>query len=547
MRKMNFKSLPISALAVLLLATACTSEETQPLGQSTPEAPAQEADSAELRAFGEVPPGMTAFLGYASVDPKAGLRSAGRYEGGSELTYYWTKGDRVWIQRHSGGDFELSSRSDIDDRLNAGRTNKTLRARFYFSGAFPGRSFPIRYTGTENYNADRVTISSRQRQDRPNDAMHLGTSGDCGTAVATRTGRIFDFNLVRKAAYITFAPYNSLGAIEGGRLTSIKITAGNQALNGTYGFDDNGLQLDSRPSRTERNGSTILSLGRFAVPQRVNVATNAASVVIAPGAYRDVTVEYTLEDPDTGVSTTITRRYPSMTFAPGQHRFISQDLEIMVFDDKYYMWDAQQEYWYGYKRSQPRQIYGQNDNYPRSRHQHPQRWYSTAYFSGGSPVNAVASARNNPNVNETHWYVEGGNAHWDDQTVWSGVGHLRRGGVWLRTQQSIQENYRPRIRRDFKRETYNGYDFTTTTVIANHSLRIVHQGKPSSPREYFFLPALGYYHQGKLKDIGYQGYYWTSSPTHGGIHTSYALNFRKDFIQLYMVDRPYGLRSWLSR
>ena len=65
--------------------------------------------------------------------------------------------------------------------------------------------------------------------------------------------------------------------------------------------------------------------------------------------------------------------------------------------------------------------------------------------------------------------------------------------------------------------------------------------------EYFFLPALGYYIDGKLKDIGSQGYYWTRSSTHGSIHTSYALNFRRDFIQLYMVDRKYGLRSWESK
>ena len=139
-----------------------------------------------------------------------------------------------------------------------------------------------------------------------------------------------------------------------------------------------------------------------------------------------MTIEYTLEDKGTGVTATITKHIPSISFAAGQHHLISHDLDVMVFDDRYYMWDAQQEYWYDYKRSQPRELYGQNDNYPRrGRRRDAQRIYSTADF----PSQGSASARNNPNVNEAHWYVEGGNAHWDDQTVWSGVGHLYRGGV----------------------------------------------------------------------------------------------------------------------
>lgn len=542
---MSLRFVPLSTLAVLLLATACTSEQTPLSIQETPKTPEpteQEEGSDEFRSFRSTPSGMTAFFGRGASISDGTLRSTASFEG-HELTFYWTKGDQVWIQRTPGRAFERSAGSDIELRTRNGK--KTRYAEFYFKGSFSGRTFPIRYTGSMNAYSDRVTIASRQAQRIPNDAAHLGVSGDCGTAVATREGRHFDFTLVRKAAYITFIPYNSAGEIAGGRLIQIKITSANQAINGTFSFDDNGLQLSSRPSRNSVNGSTTLVLEKFTVPSRPNETKTGAIAVIAPGSYRDVTIEYTLRDPATDVTATITKHIPSITFAAGQHRVLMHDLDVMIFDDKYYMWDAQQEYWYGYKRSQPKVPFGQNDTYPRrGRRDHANRIYSTAYF----PSQGSASARNNPNVNEAHWYVEGGNAHWDDQSPWVALGHLYRGGVWIRTQQAIRDNYRPRrYRFNFTGETYNYYDFTSREVIANHSKRIVCTGKPSALREYFFLPALGYYLDGRLTNIGSQGYYWTRSTTHGGIHTSYALNFSKDCIRLYMVDRQYGLRSWESK
>ena len=542
---MNLRFVSLNALAVILLATACTSEHSLPSAQETPQGPEAtelEEGTGELRALRSAPAGTTAFFGRSAGISDGTLRSTASLEGHA-LNFYWTKGDQLWIQRTPGGALERSAGSDIDIRTRNGK--KTPYAEFFFKGSFSGRTFPLRYTGTTNPYSDRVTIAARQSQFAPNDATHLGTSGDCGTAIGTRVGRHFDFTLVRKAAYITFIPYNSPGEIEGGRLTQIKITSANQAINGTFGFDNNGLQLNTRPSRNSSNGSTTIDLNNFTVPSRPNEFKTGSIIVIAPGSYRDVTIEYTLRDHATGVTATITKKIPSITFADGQHRVLMHDLGVMIFDDKYYMWDARQEYWYGYKRSQPRQPFGQNDNYPRrGRRDHSNRIYSTADF----PSQGQASARNNPNVNEAHWYVEGGNAHWDDQTAWSALGHLYRGGVWIRTQQAIRDNYRARRHRlNFKGETYNYYDFTTRDVIANHSLRIVHSGKPSSEREYFFLPALGHYINGKLTNIGTQGYYWTSSTTHGGIHTSYALNFRRDFIQVYMVDRQYGLRSWQSK
>lgn len=538
--KMKSSALLLGALSTLLSVTACKQEQSQePL---TTAAAVAEASPSEFRAFGSASSDLIEFVGYASV-PRSGFRSAASYEGG-DLQYYWTRGDHVWIHDPAASmSLVQDVRNDIESRLTATRSNKTRIANFSFPSSFNGSSYHIRYTGTGNTRGDQVVIRSRQEQAQPNEAMHIGTSGDCGTAIATRRGSRFDFTLVRKAAYVTFTPYNSLGALEGAKITQIKVTSGNLALNGTFPFDDDGLKLSARPSATAQNKSSLLVVKNFSVPKVASASANAATLVIAPGAYRNVTIEYTIEDKATGVKGTITKQLASVTFAAGQHRLLSHDLGVNVYDDKYYMWDAKQEYWFGQKRSQPRQNFGQNGTYPKSKSRDPQRWFSTAYFNGGTPVPAVNSARSNPNVNETHWYVEA-NAYWDDKSVWVAFGHLHKGGVWVRTQQSIRDNYRPRVR-DFKRQTYNYYDFTTQTVFANHSHRITSTGRPASERDFFFLPALGYYTTtGQLKDVGLKGYYWTSSPEHNGYHTAYALNFDRGIIQLYGASRDYGFRSW---
>ena len=158
----------------------------------------------------------------------------------------------------------------------------------------------LRYTGNGNTQSDKVTIKAFQTQQTPNDASHIGTDGDCGTAKATRNGGRYTFKLDHKAAYLTFTPYYSKDELDNSvTVKSIKVTA-NENLAGTFDFNDNGLQTTSvtAPSKSV----TLALTGAFNIPKASDHNKNAAIMVVAPGTYTNFTVEYTLADSQTGIT-----------------------------------------------------------------------------------------------------------------------------------------------------------------------------------------------------------------------------------------------------
>ena len=113
------------------------------------------------------------------------------------------------------------------------------------------------------------------------------------------------------------------------------------------------------------------------------------------------------------------------------------------------------------------------------------------------------------------WYAANGDPHWDDDELWATMGHLYQGGMW------------------FKKKTYiSGYnkntavDGTDWRTIGNLQSRSPSQTLPDAADagNYFYLPALGIYVNGKLIGIGYVGYYWSSSASSWG-NNAYRLHF----------------------
>ena len=101
-------------------------------------------------------------------------------------TFYWTGKDKtIWLIKSDGQPMR-SSTSSV--------TSRTARATFYFEddNGLNESSYKLRYTGSkytnEESSSDKVTIKAEQIQDKPNDAEHIGTDGDCGTATATYVG-----------------------------------------------------------------------------------------------------------------------------------------------------------------------------------------------------------------------------------------------------------------------------------------------------------------------------------------------------------------------
>ena len=92
----------------------------------------------------------------------------------------------------------------------------------------------------------------------------------------------------------------------------------------------------------------------------------------------------------------------------------------------------------------------------------------------------------------------------DNKTLWVFANHLYVGGIWLKKQNKISGF-----------SSTNNYTGTYTWALGKgNPFDVAISGKPESTArsDYFYLPALGKYTDGKLTDLGVNGYYWASTP-----------------------------------
>ncbi|MGP1480576.1 MAG: hypothetical protein ACTTJL_02605 [Hoylesella enoeca] len=472
--------------------------------------------------------GLTSF-----VEEDQATRTTGEYDG-SGLNFYWTAGDRLWVNTGTALAPVLTqdSKNNINSTLvnnpaNSSAVKRVDKAKFWFAGTYTANSYPVRYTG-KNGVKDKVTIKATQSQTIPNDASHIGEDGDFAVATATKPvgGGAYAFTLDHKAAYVTFMPYTNQGVVAGAKIQKIRVFTGNasDALAGTFDLADDGTL--SNPAST--SNSVELTVNNFAIPSTSTYATNAATMVVNPGTYSNVSIEYTLHDPVTGITGTITKTYPSVTFTAGKNKKVSTDLQVKVYPlDGYYMWDAAVgwHYWYGHLDSdgKPDGNYPQNDSDP--------RWYRV--FTS-TPHLAYASAKDCPNVNELIWYCMQGDPHWNDE-LWATLGHLYGGGMWFKKKAKIP---------GFTDANYNGTDYRMT---GNGSFSIgnsiVTSGKPTNLSDYFYLPALGYYLGTMLHGAG-TGNYWSSTPHPWALNIAFGLNFHSSGVGVSYSVSYHGFQLW---
>ena len=312
---MKTNALSLLALTgALFLMTACASEET-----NNKQEQAQKPDTKGLTAF--------------TVDGGA-TRTTAEYDG-SGLNFYWTEGDRLWV---NNGTLIQDNSNNISAMLTPNPTTPTgvkraAMARFYFAGTYTAPSYPVRYTGKGSTAGNKVTIKAQQSQALPNDAAHISTDGDCGTGTAINSGGGYNFTLDHKASYLTLLPYSTINFATAVKLTQVKITA-DEALSGQFNFDDSGIDLGSRPAPTPANRSITLTLAGggtngFTLPVAATPNTNAAVVVLPPGTYNNVAIEYTLYDQFTTRTTTIKKEYTTLAFTPGKNKKVSTNLQMM--------------------------------------------------------------------------------------------------------------------------------------------------------------------------------------------------------------------------
>ena len=438
----------------------------------------------------------------------------------SDGKFFWEAGDKIWV-KDDDGTWQQSSNAP---------TAKTASFKFKVPGTYTAHmSYKVYYPG-KNGNQDQVTIPATQSQSEPNTTAHFGISGDCGMATATRiTGeRNFNFTLDHKAAYLLFLPRTTNTILQNCYLTKVEVSSDNN-ITSTYTLNPatgeltgtgTGKQivLTTKGSGTYANGFPLTNTSTSA-------ATNGAYMVIKPGTHT-LKIRYWVKDMATNIEGTITKTLSPKTYAPNTYYDMTANLNVRDYDgDHYYMWDAQDQYWKGHEwnqgGSQPTLRQGltgatTSNDYPQSNTD--SRWY----HEGSGLFQATQTCATLPNVNELTWYAAKGDPRVDNDELWTTMGHLYKGGMWFKKKSQIS-GFNPNT-------GYNGTDIRTITGI--YLTWPVSSALPSAADagNYFFLPALGYYENGKLYELGLLGHYWSSSSANyswsGG--SAYHLAFRND-------------------
>ena len=447
-----------------------------------------------------------------SSEDEPSTRTSATYTG-SGLDFYWTANDKIWV-KDDNNTYHQSSEDDIASRIAAvpGSTT-TAKAKFWVNGTYTGSTHKVRYTG-KNGASDKVTIKASQTQNTPNDAAHIADDGDFGVADATGSGK-YSFTLNHKAAYVTFMPFSTQSVITtAAKLQKSRIYTNNisDQLAGIFDLADNG----SLSNGTTTSNSVELNVNNFSIPSVSTYATNGATMVVKPGTYTNLTIEYTLHDAVTNMTGVITKTYPSVTFDAGKNMPVRADLKVKIYPgNEYYTWDAAigQNYWAGHEWDsadpwQPTLNGVKNNNYPKNNTD--ARWNNEIVGVYNSVTNtyseapASRSAADCPNANEAIWYVLKGEPHWDIE-LWATMGHLYAGGMWIKKKTKIS-GFSSTEAPDGK--DYRTLLYPTFNTIENNNII---QGKPSNLNDYFYLPARGAYVNGMFQNPGFNGRYWTST------------------------------------
>ena len=450
--------------------------------------------------------------------------------------FYWAAGDYIYVKDDDG----------VLRKSTNAPTSKVAAFKYLVPGKFTASSsYKVYYLG-KNSDGSSVSISTAQSQTAPDNTEHFGTAGDYGTATATKvTGKNqFAFELEHQPAYLVFQPYTSNTILHDCYLTKVEVSSDNDiaekytvnpttsALDASTVTDGNKIVLTTSGSSSNPNGFPLTN-------SAASVTTNGAYMVIKPGTHT-LKVRYWVKDVATNVEGTITKTYTSTAYASNTYYDITANLDVTNYDgDHYYMWDAQEQYWKGHEwwssnKDQPVLNWSYGRNYPQN--DDDPRWYHEG--GGSGRFDATQSCATLPNANEMSWYVMYGDPHWDADELWTTMGHLYKGGMWLKKKSVLQAEHHYDTEK-----TKSGSDMRASgTGYTNGSIK---SGVPSAADagNYFYLPALGYYNSGGPIEIGLSGYYWSSSTYPSWyIDRGYYLSFNSRYITLGNTSRAKGYR-----
>ena len=449
--------------------------------------------------------------------------------------FSWEAGDYIYVKDDDG----------VMRKSTNAPTQKVASFRYRVPGKFgASASYKVYYLG-KNSNGNQVTISATQSQSKPDNTEHFGTAGDYGTATATGAvgGSIFSFQLEHQPAYLVFQPYTSNTILQNCYLTKVEVTSDNDiaetySINTTTGALDASAGTGSKQIVLTTKGSSSNPNGFPLTNSAANVTTNGAYMVIKPGTHI-LKVRYWVKDVATNVEGTITKTLPATAYASNTYYDMTANLNVRNYDgDKYYMWDAQEQYWKGHEwnlgGSQPTLMsQSASSDYPQNSSDPNHRYYHEG--GGSGRFDATQSCAGLPNVNEMTWYAAKGEPRWDADELWTTMGHLYKGGMWFKKKANIS-GYNPNTAVD-------GTDWRTTSKNQSWSASYT-LPSAADANNYFYLPALGCYGSGQLYIVGSSGYYWSSSAYPWGSFYAYCLYFSSGYVYVYDYYYRYvGFRA----
>ena len=455
--------------------------------------------------------------------------------------FYWEAGDYIYVKDDN----------NVLRKSSNAPTSKVASFKYKVPGKFTAHSsYEVYYLG-KNSSGSSVTISIVQSQTAPNNTEHFGTAGDYGTATANKvTGKQqFAFELEHQPAYLVFQPYTSNTILHNCYLTGVEVTSDNDIAE-TYTVNTSTGALTSSAGGkkivlTTKGGSN--PNGFPLTNSSASVTTNGAYMVIKPGTHT-LRVRYWVKDLVTQVEGTITKLLPSTAYASNTYYDMTANLNVKDYDgDHYYMWDAQQQYWYGYEWTknlgagvgQPTLNGSSSSNYAQS-NSDVSRWYHES--SGSGRLDATrSSCKDLPNANELSWYCVYGDPRWDADELWTTMGHLYKGGMWFKKKSVLQAegNY------DTEKSADNTTDLRTTyKYYSNSNSSISNSGLPSAAdaNKYFYLPVLGCYLYSGLYYVGNTSFYWSSTAHPSRSGDAYCLYFGSGNVGVAFESRDHGLR-----
>ena len=482
-----------------------------------------------------IPAGTTVFTGTSQTEVTTRTAILNHTKG-SDASVNWSSTDKIWV-KDDGGNWRQSGAVTFPFA-----TNKA-QGMFALSGTYTGSTHDILYTNkTISGTQPQVEIKATQTQSAPNNFDHAGESGDCGIATGNKMGSDYKFTLNHKAAYLCFIPRSSNPYVNRSKLIKVEIMSDDD-IAGTYNIAANGaLTLASGGSKT----ITVTTGSGFTIDNSTDdMSKNATYAVVAPGTH-SFRIRYwlrnTTDNPDRTIEGTVSK-IVTLNCTAGSIHDITANLDPHDYDgNHYYMWDAQEQYWKGYEwtkhlpgnTGQPTINGNSSSNSAQSNSD--SRWFNESYPGWGVSNPAThTSCKDLPNVNEMTWYATQGEPRWDDYELWTTMGHLYQGGMWFKKKSQIS-GYNPNT-------AYDGTDWRTNEKLDSWSAS---QTLPSvaDAGNYFYLPALGWYFNGKLNGVGSDGYYWLSSASASPSHLSdaYRLWFFGGHIYVITSGRSYGFR-----